>query len=73
MLFRSRKELIAVNPHLKTGAIRILDKKRFREVYKRYKKDIKEYKKRHADIEKLYRERAKYLVSEEFWIKYLDI
>ncbi len=68
-----RKELIAVNPHLKTGAIRILDKKRFREVYKRYKKDIKEYKKRHADIEKLYRERAKYLVSEEFWIKYLDI
>lgn len=68
-----RKELVAVNPHLKTGAIRILDKKRFREVYKRYKKDIKEYKKRHADIEKLYRERAKYLVSEEFWKKYLDI
>lgn len=68
-----RKELLAVNPHLKTGVIRKIDKKRFKEIYKRYKKDLKYYKKNHVNIEDSYREKAKYLVSEEFWMKYLDL
>lgn len=68
-----RRELVAVNPHLKTGAIRKLDKKRFKEVYKRYKNDLWNYKKHYRTIENEYRNRGKYLVTEEFWMKYLDI
>ncbi|MDE6921185.1 MAG: hypothetical protein K2P89_14980, partial [Lachnospiraceae bacterium] len=68
-----RKELLAVNPYLKTGVIRKMDKKRFKEVYKRYRKDIKYYKRNHVNIEDSYRERGKYLVSEEFWMKYLEL
>lgn len=68
-----RKELVAVNPHMKTGAIRRIDKKRFKEIYKRYKKDLKEYRKSKIKIEQAYRNKAKYLVSEEFWSKYLEL
>lgn len=68
-----RKTLVFVNPHLKTGAIQEIDKKRFQELYKRYKRDIREYKKKNEDVEKAYRNRSEYLVSEEFWEKYLDV
>ncbi len=68
-----KKELLAVNPHLQTSNIQKMDKKRFKEVYKRYKKDLKYYKKNRVNIEDSYREKAKYLVSEEFWIKYLEL
>lgn len=50
-----------------------MDKKRFKEIYKRYRKDIKYYKRNHVNIEDRYRERGKYLVSEEFWMKYLEL
>ena len=68
-----RRELIAVNPHTKMGAVRKLNKKRFNEVYTRYKKDLRKYTTNKAKIEQEYRQKASYLVSEEFWMKYLEL
>lgn len=68
-----RKTLVFVNPYLKTGAIQEMDKKRFRKIYKRYIKDIHNYKINNEVIERAYRNQKKYLVSEEFWERYLEI
>lgn len=68
-----RKTLLAVNPHNKTGHIREQDRERFKELYKRYKKAKKEYVKNGEKIQKEYKTRQKYLVSEEFWKEYLEL
>jgi hypothetical protein len=68
-----RHTVIAVNPYLKTGAIRMMDKKKFRKLYKRYNKLLKYYNANHLRIEKEYKDKASYLTSEKFWRKYLSI
>lgn len=68
-----RKKLISVNPYMKTAAIRILDKKRYHELVKRYKKDARMYKTQKEKIANEYKARREYLTSEEFWRKYLEI
>lgn len=68
-----RKTLLAVNPHNKTGHIREQDRDKFNELYSRFKKAKREYIKNSDKVQKAYRDRQKYLVSEEFWRKYLEL
>lgn len=68
-----RKTLLAVNPHNKTGHIREQDRERFKDLYKRYKKAKREFMRNDKKIQEEYRNRHRYLVSEEFWKEYLGI
>lgn len=68
-----RKTLLAVNPHNKTGHIREQDRERFKDLYKRYKKAKREFMRNDKKIQEEYRNRQRYLVSEEFWKEYLEI
>ena len=67
------KRLLAVNPHLKMGAYREMDKKRFFELFNRERKLFSRYKKIHVRLEKEYRDHRKEFTSESFWRKYLEI
>lgn len=61
------------NPFNKTGIIRQIDKKRYRELQKRFRYALNYYKKNKIKIEAEYRNSKKYLTSEEFWKKYLKL
>ena len=66
-------KLIAVNPYNETGIYRIKDKKRFRELMRRYNKAMRDYKRRGDEVRKAYADDAKYMTSEKFWKKYLGL
>ena len=68
-----RKRLLAVNPHLKMGAYREMDKKRFFELFNRERKLFSRYKQIHVRLEKEYRDHRKEFTSESFWRKYLEM
>lgn len=68
-----RRQMLAVNPTDRTAHLRIMDKKRFRELTKRYRKDIRQLKKHGAEIEKKWRDAMERLTSEAFWHVYLGI
>ncbi len=68
-----RKNLLAVNPHMQTGAMRTLDKKRGRELFKRYRKTFGEFEQNQKTVKKKYQEKKEYLTSYEFWKKYLGL
>lgn len=67
------KKLLAVNPHLQTGSMRVFDKKKYKNLIKKEKFLLREYKKNHLEIEKQYREKQKELTSIEFWKNYLKM
>ena len=69
---RRAEILLVVDPITKNAAIRRRDLKRFKEVWGRYKKDIKEFK---ANREKLYAAYASHFeefTSAPFWKRYLE-
>lgn len=66
-------KLIAVNPYNETGIYRIKDKRRFRELMRRYNKAMRDYRRRGDEVRKAYAADAKYMTSEKFWKKYLGI
>ncbi len=68
-----KNKLLVVNPHEMSGTYRVKDKKRFDELTKRFKKDLKEYDKNKDAIAAKYADAKKELTSEEFWKKYLSI
>lgn len=68
-----RKYLLAVNPMQQTVGVRTLDKEKFRELQKRYRKDLREYKRNKDRLAKEYSETYKTFTSEEFWKNYLEI
>lgn len=67
------KRLLAVNPHLRLGAMRVLDRGRYHSLQKRYKGLLKYYDQNHIKIEQEYRSRFAEFVSENFWRKYLEL
>ena len=67
------KTYVAVNTLEKKGCIRRLDRERFRNLEKRYYWDMAYYKKYGEKIKAAYREKREYLMSEEFWRKYLNL
>lgn len=68
-----RKQLLAVNVFDRTANLRKQDRAKFRELQKRYRKDIWSYALKHKKIEQKYREAKYYMISEEFWKKYLEL
>ena len=67
------KKLLVVDHINRTGHIRKLDREKFRELLKRQKKDMKLYQRNHAALEQAYKEAYPYMISEEFWKKYLKL
>ncbi len=65
--------LIAVNPYNRTGVIRRIDKKRYKELMARWRKAEACYGKNHRRVEESYRKAKGFLTSEEFWRKYLGL
>lgn len=65
--------VIAVDSYNKKGIVRVKDKERFREVWSRYKRDVKYYKKHRRGLEQRYSEAKAVLTSEEFWRSYLSM
>lgn len=62
-----KKTYIAVNPLIRQGCVKELDKKRFKELQKRYYKDMRYYAKNS------YKKVRNTITSEVFWRRYLGI
>ena len=67
------KHLVAVNPFNRTGKVRSIDKKRYRELQGRFRKAVRYYKTHKNEIIGSYRKEMKYLTSEVFWREYLKL
>ena len=65
--------LLSVNPYTKEGEIRVQDRKRFRRIMKEAMAVYHQYKKKRDKVNESYYEKRKYLVSDEFWEKYLEL
>lgn len=68
-----KKNYLAVNPMTKTACMKPIDRKRFKELQKKYHKDMNQYTRNAIQIRKSYENARAYLTSEEFWRKYLGI
>lgn len=68
-----KKTYLAINPMLKTACLKTIDRDKFKELQKRYRKDMKKYNAEKEHIVEQYRSQREYLTSESFWRKYLDI
>ncbi len=68
-----KKTYVAVNPAQNMGCIKEIDKKRFKELQKRYQRDMQYYSSNKDLIEDKYRSAKKLMISEKFWRKYLGI
>lgn len=63
--------VIAVDMYSKRGAIRHLDKQRFKDIWCRYKAAVKDYDKRRDSLYSEYAKRRDEFTSIEFWKRYL--
>ncbi len=68
-----KKTFIAVNPATKQGCIKELNKEKFKELQKRYHKDMRYYSKNGEKIKNSYKKARDTITSEAFWKKYLEI
>ncbi len=66
-------KMISVNPYEKTGAVRRIDKRRFKELMARYRKADHYCRQHREEIEAAYRKEMSFLTSERFWREYLGI
>jgi hypothetical protein len=67
------RNLLAVNPFAKQAAMRSLDKRKYKELQKRWRKNVHLYKQNNDKIEDDYISNRTYITSVEFWKKYLEI
>lgn len=65
--------VLAIDAFNRKGIIRHKDEARFKEVWNRYKRDIKEYKRIRKDLEARYAAVREEITSVAFWKKYLGI
>ena len=68
-----RKTLIAVNEEARTGHIRTISRRKYKELLKRRKCLLKRYEKERASITEEYKKASVILKSEDFWKEYLKI
>ncbi len=68
-----KRTYLAVNPIQQTGSICEINKKKFRELQRRYYRDFLYYNLHQKDIVNRYRKASKVMTSEKFWRKYLGI
>lgn len=69
----NKRTIVALDAFNEKACIWIIDKKRFKQLQKRYYADLNFYKKNKEKIQKTYQEKGQYLKSEEFWRKYLKM
>lgn len=68
-----KDELLAMNAMSATGVVYKKDRKRFKELVRRYKTAAKYYEKHKDELVKVYRAARDELTSEEFWREYLGL
>lgn len=68
-----RKTLVAMTPDGKSGAIRTMDRERWRKLNDRYHDVISRYRDTHEAIEEMYRQRMREMTSAAFWKRYLGL
>lgn len=68
---RRRDTIVAVDLENQKGVIRHLDKKRFDEVWGRYKKDMKYFKEHEKELREAYAAKREEFTSVAFWKQYL--
>ena len=68
-----QKRVLAVNPYALTGIIRSMDRKRYKEIKKRFYKLRRNYQAVHLRVENEYKSEREYITSVEFWDKYLKL
>ena len=69
--FYLKKQLLAVDPFSKRGALRERDQRKYADLKKRYARLMKDYRDKGESVAKRYQEKKAYLTSEAFWRKYL--
>lgn len=70
---RRKKTIVAIDLPNHKGVVRHADRARFREVWDRYKKDIKYYKAHKDALYDAYSSACERLISIEFWKQYLGL
>lgn len=70
---REAEIVVAISVPQRKGAIRHKNQQRFNELWKRYKKDVKEYHDRKDELDKLYREAFARMTTVKAWKEYLGI
>lgn len=70
---RMHQRLLVVSKDGEEGIIRVMDKKRFRQLHRRHKQLLGDYKNRHEEVEKAYADARDEMTSVPFWKKYLEI
>lgn len=68
-----RETLISVNPYTKEGEIRVQNRKQFRKIMKEAIIVYGKYRRKRERVNREYFEKRKYLVSDKFWEKYLEL
>lgn len=67
------RHLLAVNPAARTAHLRTIDRRRFRELYERYRNDISMMRRHGHGLREKWLEAAPRMRSEEFWRNYLAV
>lgn len=70
---REAEIVVAISVPQRKGAIRYKNQQRFNELWKRYKKDVKEYHDRKDELDKLYHEAFARMTTVKAWKEYLGI
>lgn len=70
---RGAEQLLSIDAFNRKGVVRTRDRARFKEVWKRYKRALKDYKRRKDEVEQAYRAVRDEITSTDYWMSYLGI
>jgi len=68
-----RRQLVALTPDGKRGAIRTIDRKRRKELLERYRNLMVRYRNTHEAVDDAYRAKVREMTSARFWKRYLGL
>ena len=70
---RGKKYLIVIDWYNRSGVIRVKDAKRYGEIERRYRADLKQFKSRKQELHRAYEESRAKVTSVGFWKEYLGM
>lgn len=70
---RGKKYIIAIDWYNRSGVIRVKDVKRYKEIERRYKADLKKYKSKKRELGQAYEKSHSRVTSVAFWKEYLGM
>ncbi len=65
--------LVAIDVYNKKGAIRKKNSMRYKQIWKRYKRDIRQYRREKTALQSAYSSIKEKITSLEFWLNYLNL